>query len=187
MAEIKSTLDLVMEKTKHLTLSREEKEEHQRMETRRKVYGLVQKYQDNIFNKERLKIEIDSLEITYRLKVYEILADILIDGLKLREKNESLLELLHGFCGIDVSDLETVFNDFLHRKGVMAKERVEAIKEDLAKARSISGSAVVPNLEADSMWLSMLGQIEQTFDDILNREKAAAKAKYMRTKPGLTD
>ena len=187
MAEIKSTLDLVMEKTKHLTLSREEKEEQQRTEAGRKVYGLVRKYQDNLLNKERLETAIDALRKTYDFNVNEILAQLLLDDLKLGEKNEFLLELLHEVCGIDVLNLEKLFHDFLLQVGVAAKERIEAIKEDLAKTRSISGSAVVPNLEADPIWLSMRGEIKHTFDDILSREKKSLKARFVQTKAGLTD
>ena len=55
MGEIKSTLDLVMEKTRHLTLSREEKEEQKRVEVNKRLKGLVQKYQDNLLKKDRLE------------------------------------------------------------------------------------------------------------------------------------
>ena len=46
MGEIKSTLDLVMDKTRHLTLSDEEKQEQKEKEFRKKLKGPAQKFQD---------------------------------------------------------------------------------------------------------------------------------------------
>jgi len=51
MAEIKSTLDLVMEKTRHLTLSDEEKQEQKEKEFNKKLKGPAQKIQDQAINK----------------------------------------------------------------------------------------------------------------------------------------
>ena len=59
MGEIKSTLDLVMEKTRHLTLSQEEKEEQKHIEVDKRLKGLLQKYQDNLLKKEQLEKELD--------------------------------------------------------------------------------------------------------------------------------
>ena len=43
MGEIKSTLDLVLEKTKNLTLSSEEKEEQKQKEIEKRIKGMMQK------------------------------------------------------------------------------------------------------------------------------------------------
>lgn len=46
MGEIKSTLDLVMDKTRHLTLSDEEKQEQKEKEFKKNLKGPAQKFQD---------------------------------------------------------------------------------------------------------------------------------------------
>jgi hypothetical protein len=91
MSEIKSTLDLVMEKTRHLTMSQEEKEAQKRIEANRRLQGLLQKYQDNLLKKENLKKELDSLKIAYELDVDEMLADLLLNNLKLDRDNTLFL------------------------------------------------------------------------------------------------
>ena len=48
MAEIKSTLDLVLERTKNLTLTEEEKKSLQRKELEGKIRGWGQKYLDGL-------------------------------------------------------------------------------------------------------------------------------------------
>ncbi len=56
MGEIKSTLDLVMARTKHLTLTDEEKKTQQSVNVKQRLQGLIQKFQDHAikFNKRFL-------------------------------------------------------------------------------------------------------------------------------------
>jgi len=58
MGEIKSTLDLVMEKTRHLTLSAEEKIDREKEEAKKGLNGFLQKYKDNVINLEELTKEL---------------------------------------------------------------------------------------------------------------------------------
>lgn len=177
MGEIKSTLDLVMEKTRHLTLSQKEKEEQKQIEVNKRLKGLLQKYQDNILRKEQLGQELDSLRKTFDLNTNEMLSHILLDGLKLVRNNKSLLELLSELCGLDVSGLETLFHDFQNTIRLASQKRIEEIKANLEKKRFISGSAVVPNLETDNEWLATVQEIKGKFDQILSREKVAMTAR----------
>jgi hypothetical protein len=171
MSEIKSTLDLVMEKTRHLILSRTEKEAQKRIEVNKRLQGLLQKYQDDFLKKDNLKKELDNLKIAYDLNVDEMLADLLLNSLKIDQDNRVFLELLNEIFGLNLSGLETIFQNFKAAVKSATKKRVDQIKTDLSKKRFISGSAVVPNLESDREWLSMLGHIMDGFDQTLNKEK----------------
>ena len=173
MEEIKSTLDLVMEKTRHLTLSQEEKEEQKHIEVNKRLKGLLQKYQDNLLKKEHLEKELDSLRKAYDLKVDKMLSRMLLDGLKLGHKNEFLLEMLNEICGLDISGLETLLHDFRDAVGFASEKRIKEVKADLAEKRFISGSAVVPNLETDNELILTVKEIKDKFDQILVREKTA--------------
>jgi hypothetical protein len=173
MGEIKSTLDLVMEKTRHLTLSQEEKKVQKQVEVDRKLQGLLQKCQDNFLKMENLKKELENLKKEYDLNVDEMLADLLLNSLKFGRDNSVFLELLSEMFGLNLSGLETIFQNFKAAAKSATQERVEQIKTDLSKKRFISGSAVVPNLEIDREWLSILEHIKDGFDEILNKEKAA--------------
>ncbi len=62
MAEIKSTLDLIMEKTKGLTLSPEEKEKIHREEWLKKAKGWIQKFLDDRTDLGKVKDELFSRE-----------------------------------------------------------------------------------------------------------------------------
>ena len=62
MGEIKSTLDLVLEKTKNLTLSSEEKESQKQKEVENRIKGMVQKYQDGILSINQLIADYELLK-----------------------------------------------------------------------------------------------------------------------------
>ena len=171
MGEIKSTLDLVMEKTKHLTLSDEEKLVQRRAEVEKKIYGLVQKYQDNLVAKTYLEKEMGVFRKTYDVNVDDILKQTLLQNLKLESNNEPSLELLRDICGVDISGFERLFQNFFYQAERAATDRTKTIKQDLARKHSISGDAVIPNLEADHEWLSTLYKTKVKFDEILNKEK----------------
>lgn len=173
MGEIKSTLDLVMAKTRHLTLSQEEKKDQKRIEVSRRLQGLLQKHQDKFLKKENLKKEIDNLQTEYDLNVNETLADLLLNSLKLDQDNTLFLELLQENFGLSLSGLEVVLQNFKAAVKSATQERVDQIKTDLSKKRFISGTAVVPNLESDRKWLSMLDHIMDGFDEMMNNEKIA--------------
>ena len=57
MGEIKSTLDIIMEKTKNLTLTPEEKEVLRREDWLKKTRGRIQKFLDGAIDLKRLKEE----------------------------------------------------------------------------------------------------------------------------------
>jgi len=58
MGEIKRTLDLIMEKTKNLTMSPEEKEEIRRQEWLKKTRGWIQKFLDDLVDMDKIKTEL---------------------------------------------------------------------------------------------------------------------------------
>ena len=55
--------------------------------------------------------------------------------------------------------------------GVYAQKRIQQIKKNLAREHSISGSAVVPNLEEDAVWQEANQTIRMNFDQLLARAK----------------
>ena len=62
MAEIKSTLDLVMEKTKNLSLSDEERREQKNKEIGSRIRGLLNKFKDEAISLDRFNSEYQVLK-----------------------------------------------------------------------------------------------------------------------------
>ena len=94
MGEIKSTLDIVMEKTKHLSLSEEEREAQKKEAIRKTVKGLIQKYKDQIFTIKQLEDEWNDLEKENQLSDRQILVDEIMDQLHLNADNSLLMTSL---------------------------------------------------------------------------------------------
>jgi hypothetical protein len=116
------------------------------------------------------------LKKTYDLNVDEILLNLILGSLEPGRHYKMYLELLNEICGLNVSGLEKVFQGFKGEVKSATEKRVNEIKAGLEIKRFISGSAVVPNIESDREWLSMLGDIQGRFEQDLSREKSTFTA-----------
>jgi hypothetical protein len=165
MAEIKSTLDLVMEKTKNLSLSSDERQAQENTEIGSRIRGLLQKFKDQVLSAEKFKSEYQKLQKDYGLMgtqnahlIKEICGQI-----DLGEDNQALCELLAEFEVSDLEGLTSVLHEFQAALDMAAGQRRKILKEQLAKAHYVSGSAVVPNLGNDDAWRKESGEIRAKY------------------------
>jgi len=171
MGEIKSTLDLVMEKTKHLSLSSKEKQKQEKAEVEKRINGLLQKYQDQALSTEDLNTEFEKLKKEFNLTDDTLLVDRILKELDLQQDNHRLLALLNIYCSQDLQAIESVLNEFQDELNATASYRMVQLREDLAQMHFISGSAVVPNLQADGTWQAEAGEIRSKFEAKLQEAK----------------
>ncbi len=172
MGEIKSTLDLVMEKTKNLNLSNEEKQVQKNKEIESRLRGLVQKYQDEIISLEQFKAEYKVLHEGYRLTGthHERLLNVLCARIELGKDNQVLLDLLFQFADSNIEGISSVLQDYDTAIQSAGETQSQIAKDNLAGAHSISGSAVVPNLESDPAWRIKVKKIRAEFEAKLNQK-----------------
>ncbi len=175
MGEIKSTLDIVMEKTKHLSLSEEEREAQKKEAVRKSVKGLIQKYRDRIITIKQLEDEWNDLEKENQLSDRQILVDEIMDQLHLNADNSLLMTSLKDICGQDTGPLESVLDDYINKKTEVVQTRRKAIQKEIAARYRISGSAVAPNLETDSDWAEAMKVFENNYQEKFEAEKANYK------------
>jgi hypothetical protein len=171
MGEIKSTLDLVMEKTKNLNLSHEEQQEQKNKEIKSRIRGLLQKYQDQVISIDRLKSEYRNLQKDYRLSENTHLISEICERIELENDNQPLLELLRQFKISNLKGIRSVLQGFQDTLGAAAQNRTATLKEEMAQKHFISGTAVVPNLEADEVWREKAKEIRAKFAPLLNGAK----------------
>ena len=162
MAEIKSTLDIIMEKTKGLTMTDEEKRELKRKEMAGKFKGLVQKFLDNIIDLDKLEVEAASLgegqEGLFRLvRIKEATERIDPEG-----DNEPILKILESTTGMDTGPIREFLTDFEVKLNNERAAHEKRLLKTLEK-NGISGSAVIPNLNADPIWRDYVSNLKQTF------------------------
>lgn len=173
MGEIKSTLDLVLEKTKNLTLSSEEKESQKQKEIENRIKGMVQKYQDGILSINQLITDYELLKKDYTIPQNNSLIIEITQRIEPDQDNQSLLELLQECCTIDTTAIEAIIENFRKQYIAASQSRIEQLKEDLAKRHNISGSAVLPNLDVDEQWRQKIGELRAGYEAQLNRVKAS--------------
>jgi hypothetical protein len=169
LAEIKSTLDLVMERTRNLTLSSEEKQAQKDKETGHRIKGLVQKFQDGLLINNQLKKEYASLKKDSDLSDDSLMIKEILTRLDPDQDSQILLEILEECCRLDTARIRAIINDYRAAYNRAAQKRSAQLKEDLVQNHSISGNAVIPNLDADEQWQQETQNIRRQFEDNLSR------------------
>jgi hypothetical protein len=171
MGEIKSTLDLVMEKTKNLSLSSEERQAQKNQEIESRIRGLLQKFKDEILNVDNFKAEYHKLQKDYDLSGNAPLIKEIFGQIELGAGNHAWFELLAQFKVADIETITSVLHEFDAVINAAAQERSKILLDKLAKENFISGSAVVPNLENDDEWRKEVGEIQAKFEPLLSQAK----------------
>jgi len=152
MGEIKSTLELIMEKTRHMTLTEEEKQEHARAELLVTLKALIQKFENGVLDLREFAAEYDRALKTSGVNEPGLLREELLRRLDLQKDNTRILTLLREVCSVSTSNLLALLEEY-EKAALRASEGHSRRKlEELQRDRGVSGSALVPNLEADSAW-----------------------------------
>jgi hypothetical protein len=171
MGEIKSTLDIVMEKTKHLSLSDEERDNQKTAEIEKKIKGLLQKFQDQVLPQDRLNAEYEKLKKGYHLSDDSIFMSEVFLRLDPDKDNQQLLALLKDMCKVNIKEIESVLYDYQDELNSAASYKMVELRENLAQKHFISGSAVVPNLEADAEWQAEAAELRAKFGKLLEEAR----------------
>jgi len=151
MAEIKSTLDLIMEKTQNMTLSEEEKRDILQQELSGKIKGWIRKYEASVLNLKTIQSEIDKDDVSRQIEVKKALHKEVLQRLEPDKDNSRFLQLLEEICGTNTDVIATMIHQF---RTTIAAERAIVSKElnqRLGK-KGISGTAVIPSLYSDAEW-----------------------------------
>ena len=151
MGKIKSTLDIIMEKTKNLTLTPEEKEVLRREDWLKKTRGRIQKFLDGAIDLKRLREETRAEERPPGAE--GVLKEELVGALNPEGDNESRFLILKELFDTPIDPFREILQKGQKRLEEEKEKRNHELKEQL-KTRGISGSAVLPNLALDPAWQS---------------------------------
>ncbi len=162
MGEIRSTLDIIMEKAKGVQVTDEDRAAFMRREVEGKIRGLLQRYLDGVVNEERLQSEIEALgddrhEVAMESLRRECLERMVLDG-----DNRALLDILAHVAVFDTEPVEGLLLQYRQDREKKRADRESVLREQL-KNQGISGSAVVPNLKADPEWIDYLAEEKDRF------------------------
>ena len=162
MGEIRSTLDIIMEKTKNLQITEEEKAEIQRKETAAKVKGLLQRYLDGLLGMEDISREIGNMSKDARRWAKEALKNECMERIDFEKDNTQVLELLEEILGLDMRGVRELIEEFKNNS-LKEAERIKGQMEKELRNKGIQGSAVVVNHRAAPEWHGFVEQERRRF------------------------
>jgi hypothetical protein len=166
MAEIKSTLDIIMEKAKKFSVTEEEKQGFKRQELEGKIKGLVQKTLDGVLDFERFQVEVVGLQAKEGGLIDQILKEEVVARIEPVANSEALLRILEYIAGPSSAAVGKVLGDFENKAEKQKESRQKALIEDFKK-KGISGSAVLPNLDADAEWLRIRSEMKTQLQEAI--------------------
>jgi hypothetical protein len=156
MGEIKSTLDLVLERTKHLSLSTTEKEEMDLNEASKKLSGYLSKYRDGVLGLDAMMKEIEGFPPEIHQRARRETARQMCSALDLSPDTDSLVTALEvlaepGWVEVlgEVKRCRTETRKALEATRRRIGERILAA----LAAGGIRGSAVTAKPESDREWV----------------------------------
>jgi len=161
MAKIKSTLDLVMERTRNLSMSEEERESLHMKEWRDSARGLVQKLIDNRVSLSELGSSLKS-QPGRTTAFRDILRDELIGHIDPDSDNAPIFQALDEVLGLDVGEIRETIATYRARFDLLRNEHRERRRSEL-EGMEISGTAVMPNVEHDGAWKAAAKELREEF------------------------
>lgn len=168
MAEIKSTMDIIMEKTKGLTLTEEERRKIGEEEARRKVNGLVQRYLDGRIDMAKVTEEVGPVPEVRREFFLQEMKRNLLERIDPALDHGPILSLLASLPGVDVGALQREIERFRTETRERRRLQEKALLDEFEE-RGIRGDAVVPNVEADPRWQGYLKEAKARFGERVGR------------------
>src|SRR4030065_852207 len=127
MGEIKSTLELAMERTKKFAISEKEKEEIKQKEVFQKPTSLFHRYREGHLPLNNILKEIDKMEQRTATTVKELLLSQWIDALSLDDDAERILK---GIESLKQQSMDEVKQKFHHLFSQYQSEK-EKVKEEV--------------------------------------------------------
>jgi hypothetical protein len=166
MAEIKSTLELALERTKKMAISEKEKEEIRQKRLLEKAKGLFHRYREGHAPLSDLQKEIEKMDDKTSAAVKDFLLSQWIDALSLRDEDERLIK---GIQWLKNSRLEGTPQGF-RQLSSQYREEIEKIRQETRtqlvealKREGIAGSAIEPNVEGDLLWKEAVERLDHLY------------------------
>lgn len=166
MAEIKSTLELALERTKKMAISEKEKEEIRQKEFLEKAKGLFHRYREGHAPLSELQKESERMDDKTSAAVKDFLLSQWIDALSLTEEDERLIKGIEWLKQGDVEEVRDRLRHLLsqHREDMeKTRQEVRARLEEALNREGIAGSAVVPNVEGNLLWKETVEKLDHLY------------------------
>ncbi len=166
MAEIKSTLELALERTKKIIISDEERKEIKQKEILEKVSSLSHRYREGTSPLHEILKEIEKMDEKIRPWVVDTLLTQWIKALSLTPEGERLIKGIESLKRRGLEKMKERFDDLLYHYQEAREEMKKRVKVQLMeilKKEHISGSAVDPKVEGNEIYKEESERLDQTY------------------------
>jgi hypothetical protein len=170
MAEIKSTLELVMERTRHLTLTEEDRREQALAEFKKSLNGLLTRFQDGSLRLDQFQAAVSALQEHSCLTDRKIIIEEIAGRLDLDRDNGWAFNLLEEAFRVNIKGVAAVVGEYREAIESMTQNLIGETREHLLKHYGISGSAVVPNIAAYPVSTLAQKRLRERFEPTLAQE-----------------
>jgi len=176
MGEIKSSIELAMERTKKFAISEKEKEEIKQKEVLQKATSLFHRYREGHLPLNNILKEIEKMEKKTAIMVKEFLLSQWIDALSLEDEDERIFKGIESLKQRSIDEVKQKFHSLLS-KYLSEKEKVkEKVKVQFTEALEkdgIYGSAVEPKVEGSELWKKENEKLDHSYTMKLEEIKKA--------------
>jgi hypothetical protein len=166
MGEIKSTLELAMERTKKFAISEKEREEIKQREVLQKATSLFHRYREGHLPLNEILKEIDRMEQKTATTVKELLLSQWIDALSLDDDDERILKGIESLKQRTVDEAKERLHQLLsqyQREREKVKEKMRSLLSETLRKEGIYGSAVEPKIEGTELWKKEKEKLDQSY------------------------
>ncbi len=173
MAEIKSAVELAMERTKGLRLSAEELVKLKEDEIQGKARSMVNRYLEVDFHFREVERELARVEPAQRQILEKLFVQYLSEAIDLDRDNDLIFQGIGTFREGSKRSIQKMRDLILKYQGRKDREFVKTEKDLLAglERLGISGSAVQPRVEGSPEWEQALAKFRPTFEEELQALK----------------
>ena len=177
MAEIKSAIQLAMERTQGLVMDEKEKQSMAMKELASNILSIFRRYRESLVDDVEAEEQLDALKCDKETKK-KIVLDLLGDEFETAEDISSL-DRLFSFVRFVIDErsyrqlkqIERSFADEIEKTKAHIKGRVLM---ELASA-GVKGDSVEPNVEAWPKWLEVSSEIRRSFKRQIHEWKDACQ------------
>ena len=169
MADIKSSIELAMEKTKGMHLSHKEKEKLKEEELHSRAQGLVNRFLEVDFNLKEMQKDLAKYEPGQREHMEKLMLQYLREAIRLDRDNDLIFQGLEAFDKKSTNTIKKIrelIEDYRQRQGKEYKQAEKVLLKKLER-EGISGSAVQPRVEGSQEWQETADKFKQSFEDQL--------------------
>ncbi len=183
MAEIKSAIELAMERTQGLVMDDREKRSMAMKELESSVRTVFRRYREGLADENEAETQLDGLKCDNETRRKMVL-DLLSDEFE-TSRDISSIDRLFSFVRFvideksyrEIKQIEKSFADELEKTKAGIKNR---IIKDLASS-GIEGSSVEPNVETWPKWLEASTEIRRAFKRQIDEWKASVMPEQRNT------